>query len=205
MLDQNQKKKQTVNQDPQDQQKPLDKSNSLVKASGPSLSSKGKVSHKNSSKTPSKIQVFPTGMAMGGGYEASFILFKNESKKISFPVFCPEWVCHLVASTETGEGEIYDLSSRLLTHLGYEVLECCFDKVEKEEQRAFLILAKDNDQLILELPAFEAFCLSHFDSEVVYSAYLDFISSTRNVESIQASKEILKQNSLQKSNQKYLM
>ena len=202
MLEQNQKKKQTVNQDPVES---LDKSGTLIKASRSSGSSKGKTSHKNSSKTPSKIQVFPTGMAMGGGYETSFILFKNESKKTSFPVFCPEWICHLVASTETGEGEIYDLSSRLLTLLGYEVLECCFDKVEKEEQRAFLVLAKEDDQLIVELPAFEAFGLSHFGSEVVYSAYSDFISSTRNVESIQASKEILRQNSLQKSNQKYLM
>lgn len=158
--------------------------------------------------------VFPHGLVITGAGQAPFILFKDESKALSFPLWLPYNPAKMQHNIT--EAKLYRapalLSQDILKFFDREVEACIFTQVKSGVQWAKIILKgvkKDLDdqaETSMNILAYEAFSLGALDRSVKYFATEEFIKATREDEIKDKNNvDFGKEKALRKHGQKYLM
>lgn len=173
----------------------------------------------------SKVQlteVFPQGLVITGAGLAPFILFKDKSKKTSFPVWLPYnpyKMKHNISSSEMG-AKIFRAPSYLpkdiLEFFNCRVSKCIFtDVVSSGVQKAQVTLApiaddvvcdelKEGQKKMLTMLAYEAFSLAVLEKNAKFFVTEEFLKKTREDEVLDQN-HFSQEKAYRKHGQKYLM
>lgn len=171
------------------------------------------------------IPVFPHGLVIAGAGQAPFILFKDQGRALSFPLWLPYNPAKMqhnisVAKFYRAPGM---LSQDILKFFNFEVQSCIFTEVKSGVQWAKLILkplskkskstAQSEETLgeveglkTITMLAYEAFSLATLNQEAKYFATEEFVKETREDEIKDIhNMDFSKEKTMRKHGQKYLM
>lgn len=154
-----------------------------------------------------KIPVYPHGYAMGGPEDFSFVLFKDKEGQTTFPIWYPDLPMNMVLDQQYSFKGPYEFTFELLEALGYQVIECFFQKAEDMNQQAELLLSKDGEETTVEVLAYQGLSMGIQDTSVRFYATKEFIQKAREVQWQDVSVEDPNsgKKSFPSSTQKYLM